>query len=279
MRNTSEQSVSIQEESGRGSAVRKPAGGRGAVSFLGLLAALWIFSSFSLQADPSSTANVTLAWDPSVEADLTGYNVYHGMVSRAYSGRMFVSRHATNVTITNLEAGQTYYFALTAINTAGLESDYSAEVSYTTPKAAVLQIQIAFNGQVILTVTGPVGHSYDIQASVDLRTWNVLSLVTIGCGGLAEQTVLNAPMATAMFYRVVEASLPDLQIRVASNRQVILTVTGTVSHNYDIQASSDFKTWAVIGNVTLGEGGSFEFADPSAAAFPRRFYRTRTPQP
>jgi hypothetical protein len=224
-------------------------------------------------------AKVTLAWNPNVEAGLTGYNVYYGTVSRAFSGRMLVGRNWTNATVTNLVAGQTYYFALTAINIAGLESGYSAEVVYTIPKPAALQIQRAVNGQVILTVTGPVGHSYDIQESADLRTWNVLGLVTIGSGGLAEQTVLNAPIATAIFYRVVELLPPELQIRVASNRLVILTVTGPAGHDYDIQASSDFRTWTVLGKVTLGAGGSFEFADTRAAAFPRRFYRARIPQP
>jgi hypothetical protein len=244
---------------------------------LGLLMAFMLFAtSIDLPADP---ADVTLAWDPNVAPGLAGYNVYYGTASRAYSERISVSSTATSATVTNLQAGQTYYFAVTAINFAGLESGYSAEVFYTTPNAVALQIQVASNGQVILTVTGLAGHIYDIQASSDFTAWSVIATVTLGSGGLAEFADLPPQIATAVLYRVVEAFPPSLQIRVASNRWVILTVTGPAGRSYDIQASSDFTTWTVIGNATVGVGGSFVFTDTSAANFPRRFYRARDTQP
>ena len=40
---------------------------------------------------------------------------------------------ATTYTVTNLLAGHTYYFAVAAYNTAGIESGKSNEVVYTTP--------------------------------------------------------------------------------------------------------------------------------------------------
>jgi len=33
--------------------------------------------------------------------------------------------------------------------------------------------------------------------------------------------------------------------------------------------------WTVIGTVTVGAGGSLNFADTNAANFPQRFYRTQ----
>jgi hypothetical protein len=75
---------------------------------------------------------VTLAWDPNAEPDLAGYRLHYGTASRSYTQ----SVDAGNVTqhlINNLSAGQTYYFAATAYNTAGNESGYSAEVSHTFP--------------------------------------------------------------------------------------------------------------------------------------------------
>jgi len=50
---------------------------------------------------------------------------------------------------------------------------------------------------------------------------------------------------------------------------------GQIGSQYDIEASQDLKDWTVIGSVTVGDGGALEFADPNAASFPRRFYRTR----
>ncbi|MFO7708501.1 MAG: choice-of-anchor U domain-containing protein [Desulfobacterales bacterium] len=75
---------------------------------------------------------VTLAWDPNSESDLAGYRLHCGTASRNYTQIIDVGR-VTQYAITNLSAGQTYYFAATAYNAAGNESGYSAEVSHTIP--------------------------------------------------------------------------------------------------------------------------------------------------
>jgi hypothetical protein len=75
---------------------------------------------------------VTLAWDPNTESDLAGYRLHYGTASRSYTQRIDVG-NVTQHTIPSLLAGQTYYFAATAYNTAGNESGYSAEVSHTLP--------------------------------------------------------------------------------------------------------------------------------------------------
>ena len=62
---------------------------------------------------------------------VSGYRVYYGTSSRNYSqslgGGIFVS--TTNYTVSGLTVGQTYYFAVTAIDSAGVESGYSTEGS------------------------------------------------------------------------------------------------------------------------------------------------------
>ena len=60
-----------------------------------------------------------------------------------------------------------------------------------------------------------------------------------------------------------------------ANREVVLTVTGQIGLKYDILATQDFKTWIVIGAVTLGSSGSVDFVDTNAANFARRFYSTQ----
>lgn len=72
---------------------------------------------------------VTLAWDPNSEPDLGGYIVYYGVRSRLYTNAINVGNVTTN-TVTGLVEGVLYYFAVTAYNTHGLESDYSDEVTY-----------------------------------------------------------------------------------------------------------------------------------------------------
>ncbi len=77
---------------------------------------------------------VTLAWDPSLDPTVTGYNVYYGTNSRAYQPVVNAAGN-TSLTISNLSFGVTYFFAATTYNAAGLESDYSSEVVWISPAA------------------------------------------------------------------------------------------------------------------------------------------------
>jgi hypothetical protein len=77
---------------------------------------------------------VTLAWDPSTDPTVTGYNVYYGEASGTYTNPVNAG-NATNVTISGLVQGTTYYFAATtyASSDMEMESPFSSEVSYQVP--------------------------------------------------------------------------------------------------------------------------------------------------
>jgi hypothetical protein len=78
-----------------------------------------------------STGSVTLTWTANGEPDLAGYKIYVGTASGTYSfpGSPFLAGKVTSYTIANLPKGQTYFFALSAYDSAGNESVLSAEVS------------------------------------------------------------------------------------------------------------------------------------------------------
>src|SRR5579859_7291644 len=80
----------------------------------------------------ASASTVTLAWDPSTATDIAGYNLYYGAASRVYTNVVAVG-NSTNATLSGLNPGTTYYFAATAVDTVGLESQYSAEIVYQVP--------------------------------------------------------------------------------------------------------------------------------------------------
>ena len=71
----------------------------------------------------------SFTWKPNTEDDLAGYKIHYGNSRRNYDSHINVGKQ-TSYTITGLVKGKTYYFAATAYDFAGNESDYSAEAVY-----------------------------------------------------------------------------------------------------------------------------------------------------
>ena len=88
------------------------------------------FAAAALFLSASSRGqSVTLAWDPSTSPEVAGYNLYYGGASQTYTNMVAVGG-ATNATVSGLLPGARYFFAVTAIDISGLESDFSNEISY-----------------------------------------------------------------------------------------------------------------------------------------------------
>lgn len=81
---------------------------------------------------------VKLRWDLSWEPDIAGYRVHWGAESGQYTEILDVG-YEVKAQLENLPVGATYFAAVTAYNTYGLESDYSNEISFTvvTPPSAL----------------------------------------------------------------------------------------------------------------------------------------------
>lgn len=76
---------------------------------------------------PPSATTATLAWNPVNDATLGGYKVYVGTATGLYTKTIDVG-NVTSYTVDSLTTRTTYYFSVTAYNSAG-ESSPSNEVS------------------------------------------------------------------------------------------------------------------------------------------------------
>ena len=87
-------------------------------------------------AIPAFPADLSIAWDPNRESNLSGYGVYFKKDSPGPPYDLFGNVTLQELsdpenptfTFTDLENGSRYYFALTAFDTSGNESDYSDSV-------------------------------------------------------------------------------------------------------------------------------------------------------
>jgi hypothetical protein len=85
----------------------------------------------ALPVDTAGSGTATLSWTPSGGPDVATYRVYVGRSSNLYDTSIDVGNQLT-WTLTGLGSGA-YYFAVTAYNTAGIESVFSNEVSKAFP--------------------------------------------------------------------------------------------------------------------------------------------------
>jgi len=78
--------------------------------------------------------SVTLSWNTSTSSDVAGYNIYRGTVSGGpYTRINSTLNTAPYYSDSTVQAGQTYYFVTTAVDSSGLESSYSNQAQAVVP--------------------------------------------------------------------------------------------------------------------------------------------------
>ncbi len=92
-------------------------------------------TSAVLAAPPATNIwNIPLAWNPSPGAVL--YRLYYGVASRIYTN--FIAASTTTATVSVLDSSD-YYFAVTAVDSLGRQSDFSSEVTTAQPQNRILR--------------------------------------------------------------------------------------------------------------------------------------------
>lgn len=75
----------------------------------------------------ATTGSVVVSWNANSESDLAGYKIYYGTEPRS---NIINVGNTTSYSISDLTAGQTYYFELTAFDQSGNESNFSEQVAF-----------------------------------------------------------------------------------------------------------------------------------------------------
>ncbi len=221
------------------------------VVLVGWLAVFARISSFA-------AGNVTLAWDASPDASVTGYRVYYGVATASYTNSAAVG-NATSATLANLTDGVTYYFAATAYDAAGTESPFSNEASYTVPVGSP-------NATPTLNAISAVAISEDAAAQT-------VSLTGISSGSVSETQTLTVTASSSNTGLIPHPSVSytspnatgTLTFTPVANANGTATITVTVNDGHavsntltrtftvTVNAVNDTPTLGAIANATVNE--------------------------
>ena len=85
-----------------------------------------------LASTSAYAATVVVTWTANTEPDVVAYEIYYGNATGVYGDPVIATGRATTtctMTIPNPPVGQTFFFALKAVDAGGLKSGYSVEAS------------------------------------------------------------------------------------------------------------------------------------------------------
>jgi hypothetical protein len=149
------------------------------------------------------SATITFSWNANTETDLKGYKIYQGTVSKVYATSVDVG-NVTTYKLSNVPSGVPLFFAVTAYNTQGLESDFSNEITARVPSAPS---NLKISGNLLTMNIGEAG-GFALQTSNDLNNWGTLSAFTTT--GPQDKNVFVSKNQSKQFFRVTEDIQPPL---------------------------------------------------------------------
>jgi hypothetical protein len=150
--------------------------------------AVFLFSLLSVAAQANEAK---FAWSPNTETNLAGYKIHYGTGSRNYTSSVDVGKPPTingsvNATLTGFVPGTTYYFAATAYDTNGFESDYSNEVVWTVPVVVVAPPTASDTALTIAEDTAGGGRLAGVSADGSPLTYQLVTSGSLGSAAIVD---------------------------------------------------------------------------------------------
>lgn len=108
--------------------------------------------------------SVLLGWTHSPGTNVAGYNIYYGTNGPRQYNFSASFGYVTNAAIDGLVGGRQYFFTATAKDKEGLESEYSNEVSWTTPAVPIAPTNLSLL-------------SASVETSTNLTDWMTITNV------------------------------------------------------------------------------------------------------
>ncbi len=184
-------------------------------SFFALVLILALFASGGFTAIAEARESVVLSWDRNPEPDIAGYRVRYGQTSGNLDESCDTRGPSTEIPVSGLLPGETYYFAVRAYNRRGVEGPLSNEISYAVPRARVVRPapQIMFPELVVESSSGgPLSPSQAFGPTqiTNVGSKSVLGTITLHNRGKANLNGLTLNLKGASAFSVSELNSTTL---------------------------------------------------------------------
>ena len=232
----------LEEEArfmGKTIAAKRPAIFSG-IAFFALLVMTMMAATLYVGAAPAEAAVASVSWTaPTDNTGISGYKLHIGNSSRSYDQHINVG-NTTSYSTSNLTDGSTYYFAVTAYNSSGLESAYSNEISRSSTTLPPTYVITATAGS-----GGKITALNNSKVSTATNSTTTITSVTVSDGASQSFSI-----AAATGYRIA-----DLKVDGASVGAVTSYTFSNVKANHSITATFAINTNYTI-SASAGSGGS-----------------------
>jgi hypothetical protein len=233
-----------------------------------------------LAAPPAMfAASVQLSWQPNAEPDLQEYNVYYGTQSRSYGPPIPVDKSVTH-TLSGLDEGMVYYFAVSAVDNNGNESGFSEEISKTIAlsdtQAPTVTITSPTSAQTLttennqITVAGTASDDHDLQqvswssssghsgTASGTENWSIDAIGLVEGANLITVTATdaagnNAQDTLTVIYTMPDVSAPLVSITTPTSRETYLSANNMI--NIAGTASDDRGIERITWSTSAGKSG------------------------
>ncbi len=231
------------------------------LQILGLVL-LFALGVLPLLADQS----VILGWQPSLDPNAIGYNIYYGTTSHSYTSKLSVG-NVTNTSISGLVLGNVYYFAATTYDGLNQESKFSNEASFAVTKPKLSIVSPTLNQQWsngTFTVTGSAGDNVAVGHvfySLNGSAWTNATTVnnwTNWSGALALTPGTNTLQAYALDTSGNPSTTNTVTFEYIVLQPLAIQVSGLGVSNpkWGSLSSGSYTTWVLLGShyyITSGQ--------------------------